>query len=209
MAPRNRKKKHTPPSRQRYEADNPVVSVRVPKDLYDALARFKKRGLSFADVLKLGLELAEPDLEEAWNQGSIWGHDIGYEAAQAEYEVTYRCRRCRRCRRRHLSITTDDEKEAAASAMYQLGWHDPDCRICRSTCFADSKPIGFLDAPTVTISQFSGPYEQRFALSTLAKYFFTYKLWLTAGLAYGIMLQLVNFTNDLSDILMYDRYFEM
>ena len=44
MAPRNRKKKHTPPSRQRYEADNPVVSVRVPKDLYDALARFKKTG---------------------------------------------------------------------------------------------------------------------------------------------------------------------
>lgn len=127
MPPRKPKKKHTPPSRQRYESDNPVVSLRVPKVLYDALVKFKKsRGLSFTDVLKLGLELAEPDLEEAWTQGSLWGHDVGYEAAQMQYEVNYPCSRCRL---RHLSITSDDEKEAASSMMLRAGWHDPDCRI--------------------------------------------------------------------------------
>ena len=126
MAPRNHRKK-TPPSRLRYEENNPVVSVRVPKALHDALVKIKKiRGLSFTDVLNLGLELAEPDLEKAWDRGSLWGHDIGYEVAQIEYEVRYRCHRCRR---RHLSITSDQEKEAAARAMYRSGWHDPDCRI--------------------------------------------------------------------------------
>ena len=118
MAPRNRRGKNTSPSRRRYEANNPVVSVRVPRDLYDALMEFKEAlGQSMADVLKLGLELARPDLEEAWNQG--------FEAAQEEYEVSYPCHRCRR---RHLSVTTEDEKEAAAAMMYKAGWHDPDCQ---------------------------------------------------------------------------------
>ena len=125
MAPRNPRKK-PPPSRLRYEANNPVVSVRVPKDLYDALLKFKKtRGLSMADVLKLGLGLAEPGLEKAWEDGSIFGYDLGYEIARDEYEVSYWCGRCRR---RHLSVTTDDEKEAAAAMMYKAGWHDPDCQ---------------------------------------------------------------------------------
>ena len=36
------------------------------------------------DVLKFGLRLAdEPDVEEAWNQGSMYGHEVGYEAAQS------------------------------------------------------------------------------------------------------------------------------
>ena len=118
MAPPNPRKKNTSPSRRRYEAKNPVVSVRVPRDLYDALMEFKESlGQSMADVLKLGLELARPDLEKAWNQG--------FEAAQEEYEVSFRCNRCRR---RHLSITTDEEKKDAASMMYKAGWYDPDCR---------------------------------------------------------------------------------
>lgn len=117
MAPRNPPKRHITPSRQDYEANNPVVSVRVPRDLYDALMEFKEAmGQSMADVLKLGLELAQPDLEGAWNQG--------FEAAQEEYEVSYPCHRCRRP---HMSITTDDEKEDAAKMMYKAGWHDPDC----------------------------------------------------------------------------------
>lgn len=75
-------------------------------------------------MLNIGLEKAKPDLEAAWLQGAEEGHEIGYTAALAEYEVTYWCSRCRR---RHLSITTDEEKEAAAEIMYRAGWHDPDC----------------------------------------------------------------------------------
>ena len=117
MAPHNPRGKNTSPSRRRYEAKNPVVSVRVPRDLYDALMEFKESmGQSMANVLKLGLELAQPDLLEAWTEG--------FEAAQEEYEVSYRCHRCRRP---HLSITSDDEKADAAALMYKAGWYDPDC----------------------------------------------------------------------------------
>ena len=127
MAPRKPKKTQAPPSRRRYEAKNPVVSVRVPQKLYDALVEFKKNtGLSMADVLKIGLEKAKPDLETAWLQGAEEGYEIGYGVAQSEYEVSYWCGRCRRF---HLSITTADEKKDAANLMYKAGWHDPNCRI--------------------------------------------------------------------------------
>lgn len=82
------------------------------------------KGVSLADVLKIGLETAKPNLDVAWQKGAEEGYEIGYEAAQAEYEVTYWCSRCRR---RHLSIVTYDEKEDAAALMYKAAWYDPNC----------------------------------------------------------------------------------
>jgi len=53
--------------RRRYEATNPVVSVRIPKELYEVLVEFKdSKVLSMADALKIGLETSKPDLEAAW-----------------------------------------------------------------------------------------------------------------------------------------------
>ncbi len=119
---RSRAKKSVPPSRVRYEKANPAVTVRVSRELRDALAELKEeQGLSMGDLLRIGLEKAKPDLEAAYQRGM----EEGYEIAQDEYEVTYWCSRCRR---RHMSITTDEEKEAAADMMYQAGWHSTACR---------------------------------------------------------------------------------
>lgn len=51
--------------------------------------------------------------------------NIAYEDARLKYEVPYWCSACGEM---HLSIDTDEEKEAAAMLMYQDGWHSERCR---------------------------------------------------------------------------------
>ena len=120
--PRANAKKSVPPSRARYEEANPAVTVRISQELREKLGELKeKQGLSVGDVLRIGLEMATPDLNVAHERGT----KEGYEVARREYEVKYRCGRCGR---RHLSITEVTEKKAAASLMEQAGWYSPDCR---------------------------------------------------------------------------------
>ncbi len=123
------KQRHVPPSRTRYEANHPAVTARVSKELFAELKVLKKQaGLSVADVLKIGLEKSKPRAGEAYEKGYQEGGEegfvLGWGQAEEEYEVTYWCASCRR---RHLSITTDEEKEAAAALMYQAGWHSTVC----------------------------------------------------------------------------------
>ena len=97
----------------------------MSREISDSLETFKQaHGLSLADILSIGLNKAKPDIVNANAHGMEQGYYIGYGAAQEEYEVTYFCGHCRS---RHLSITTDEEREAAANMMYRAGWHDPDC----------------------------------------------------------------------------------
>lgn len=127
MPPRSPKKKPSRPSRRRYEVENPVVSVRVPRELYDALMKVKKaQGISMANVLQIGLGKAKPDIGKAWWKGADEGYETGYGVAKGEFEVNYWCSRCRRS---HLSIRSKEEMEAAANLMFKAGWHDPNCRI--------------------------------------------------------------------------------
>lgn len=119
---RSSAKKSLPPSRVRYEQDNPAVTVRLSRELRDKLAELKEEhGLSLGDVLRIGLELAKPDLDAAYERGL----DEGYAIAEDEFKVTYPCSRCGR---RRLSIRTDKEKEAAAKLMYEAGWHSSACQ---------------------------------------------------------------------------------
>ena len=64
------KRRPTPPSRQRYEANHPTVSFRVDRTLYLELKRLKEQAnLSVGDILKVGLEKSSPSIEEAFNKG--------------------------------------------------------------------------------------------------------------------------------------------
>lgn len=115
------KKNLLPPSRLRYEENNPVVSVRISKEDRSDLAEAKERyGLSLADLLKIGLEKEKPDLEDTWKKG----HDSGWKEAFLEFSVLYRCNRCGYY---HLYINTDDEKVVAGDALYEAGWEQLDC----------------------------------------------------------------------------------
>ena len=131
-APRRMGKKSAPPSRLRYEKANPAVTVRISSELRAILAELKEtHKLSLGDVLRIGVEKAKPDLDTAYERGreeayqeEYQAYSEGYEEAKMEYEVTYWCSRCRR---RHLTITTDEEKKAAAQLMYDAGWRSTAC----------------------------------------------------------------------------------
>ena len=58
------------PSRQRYDAKNPVVSFRLTADLRAALDDLRSKGdVSIADILRAGLGLMSPPIEEAYTNG--------------------------------------------------------------------------------------------------------------------------------------------
>ena len=68
--PRGGKRRVPSPSRQRYDAKNPVVSFRLTADLRAALDDLRSKGdVSIADILRAGLGLMSPPIEEAYNNG--------------------------------------------------------------------------------------------------------------------------------------------
>jgi hypothetical protein len=119
---RTQSKKRVPPPRIRYEKSHPTVSIRISEEMRRKLAELKdEHGLSLGEVLRIGIQIAQPDLDYAYDRGL----QEGYEIARAEYEVTFRCSRCGR---RHLSITDEKTKEAASDFLYRAEWQNPACR---------------------------------------------------------------------------------
>ena len=70
LGPRGGKRRVPSPSRQRYDAKNPVVSFRLTSDLRAALDDLRSEGdVSIADILRAGLGLMSPPIEEAYTNG--------------------------------------------------------------------------------------------------------------------------------------------
>ena len=79
-----KKKKHIPPSRERYEENNPVWSVRMPKEWIDELeSELEANGQSRRDFLGVALKRQTLNAEEirvTWREkGYDQGYDQGYE----------------------------------------------------------------------------------------------------------------------------------
>ena len=67
---RGGKRRVPSPSRQRYDAKNPVLSIRLTADLRAALDDLRRKGdVSIADILRAGLGLMSPPIEEAYTNG--------------------------------------------------------------------------------------------------------------------------------------------
>ena len=119
--------KNKPPARDRYEKNNPVVSCRVDRQLYDRLQAAKlAEGKSFTDILRIGLGMLEVKVrkekeirQQAYEEGQL----NGYELAEYEYKVTYPCSICGES----IEVTTDEEKKAIAEYMREHGWGHADC----------------------------------------------------------------------------------
>ena len=68
--PNGGKRRVPSPSRQRYDAKNPVISIRLTADLRAALDDLRSKGpVSIADILRAGLGLMSPPVDEAYNNG--------------------------------------------------------------------------------------------------------------------------------------------
>ena len=120
MTTKKRRAKPVPPSRLRYQATHPTVSVRVSREFHQELEELKDMsGLSIADILKAGLDKLQPDIVETFEKG----YSEGYEAAEEEYKVLAICSRCLRT---HLPVTGDQMKAAAGRAL--IGWYSRSCQ---------------------------------------------------------------------------------
>ena len=83
---RGGKRREPSPSRQRYDANNPVISLRLTADLRAALDDLRsKGGLSVGDILRAGLGLMSPPVDEAYNNG------FGSALAEVYLLVCYDC----------------------------------------------------------------------------------------------------------------------
>ena len=84
--PRGGKRRVPSPSRQRYDKKNPVISFRVTADLRAALDDLRSKGdVRIADILRTGLGLMSPPIEEAYSNG------VGYALAELFLLVCYDC----------------------------------------------------------------------------------------------------------------------
>jgi hypothetical protein len=118
MATNKVTRKRVPPSRERYEESHPVISVRVTPEMRERLELLKNTsGMSAADVLRIGLDLAQPAIEEAFN--------VGYGDAEWRLKVTYWCSGCGRD---DLSVEAPEEAEAVGEFLSRNGWYCPRCR---------------------------------------------------------------------------------
>ena len=97
------RRRRVPPSRLKYEAAHPTVTVRVDRAMHEELARLKETtGLSMAQVLKVGLARAHAAAGNAYDRGYAAslekgrsaGMQEGWDLAEAEYAVTYFCSLC-------------------------------------------------------------------------------------------------------------------
>jgi hypothetical protein len=114
------KQRRKPPSRIKYEKDNPTVSARLPLEIRaKLLANLKILDMSLTDALKglAGeLEIKVIPVEEA--------RKAGYEEARKHYMIIYKCAVCGK----YKAIESPQAKAAAARYMTEHGWCHAECR---------------------------------------------------------------------------------
>ena len=122
-----KKRRRNPPSREKYEKENPVVSFRVPRTDNDRfIAIREKLGMSHGDVYKAGLGVIEVKVraeEEVRQEAYDKGWEDGIEAAEGLYAVSCPCSKCGKKK----TVTDEDEKKAICRFMMANRWHHADC----------------------------------------------------------------------------------
>lgn len=97
-------KKHKPPSRISYEKNNPVFSVRMPKEWHDTLNKqLEDAGQSRKDFLAqaLGIKtesyksIKKKAYDEGYDRGHKDGHDDGYDEGKNKRVIDLSCYSCR------------------------------------------------------------------------------------------------------------------
>lgn len=119
--------KNKAPSRVRYEQTHPTVSCRVSREVYSVLQKVKvAEGKSFADILKVGLDIIEAKTRE---EGEIRkksyteGYQKGYSNAECKYKITYPCSVCGEA----IELSSREAKQAVSEYMQEHGWGHRAC----------------------------------------------------------------------------------
>ena len=124
MTTKSKKTKPVPPSRLRYESNNPTISIRVSQELREELEELKiATGFSMSDILKVGLDKMKPDAEASYERGLSDGYEMGYEGGKEEFEVKATCLVCGKA---HIPVVGETMKTVAARRL--INWSAPNCR---------------------------------------------------------------------------------
>lgn len=111
-----KKSHHQPPSRERYNAKHPTVSIRVNEVVYYQLKKLReKSGKTLGDILREALKEQAPSVKDAYQNG--------FMAARILCEVKYKCSRCGGT----LVVNSDEEKRAIAGYMKEHHWGHSSC----------------------------------------------------------------------------------
>ena len=101
---------HLPPSRLRYEAAHPTITIRVSRQDYERLTYIRRTtGKSFAGIFK---EAARIQQASAWN-----AYDQGFQAAKAQFAVTCKCRVCGE----DIAATQEAQKKELGEHLGKMG----------------------------------------------------------------------------------------
>jgi hypothetical protein len=113
---RRKGKAHRTPSRARYEASHPVISVRVSRALYLELKRLQGlSGKSVGDILREAVGRQKPQIEGA--------RRLGFDEAKRLYCVVYSCAVCGQ----PIEMTSEQAKSAAGKYIEAKGWRHGSC----------------------------------------------------------------------------------
>jgi len=122
------KKNRVRPSRIKYDENHPVVSARLPMDVYRQLKDFQKdSGTSVADVIKAGLGVLEPSFnffKAAYEPQLIQDFDDVRKATEKLYKIEIPCPVCGK----PYVFEGEGRLNLARRSLIQKGFHHPNCR---------------------------------------------------------------------------------
>ena len=120
-------KKQKPPSRVKYEKENPTMSFRMCRADYEEIEDIKEaEGLSNADLILIGAGKvrAQQSRESAIQKiGYDAGYRSGYEEAAKRFKVVFRCKICGQA----MEVEHDNVKEAIVRFLNDAGWGHAEC----------------------------------------------------------------------------------
>ena len=115
------------PSRKRYEASHPVISVRVAKQIYNQLQEARQNGQSYGDVLRVGLGIQKTNLQPLKEKiGSLELEYLDLDELVDKRTVTYPCGRCGIL----MKVQHDNEKEVCRQALIKIGFCHSEIANC-------------------------------------------------------------------------------
>ena len=112
----NMERGHKPPSRVRYEASHPTVTVRLSAEAHKRLLKLcQTTGKSPADVMREAVGVQEVSAGSAYQKG--------FQTAMALYAVKWKCRVCGR----DITVTSELATKKLAQRPAEVGWIHGDC----------------------------------------------------------------------------------
>ena len=111
------RRKRKPPSRAKYDEENPVIAIRLDRDTARRLRGLaEESNKSLTTVIKENLDLQEDNY--------ITAYDKGYDKGKKEHQIWYYCSICQQ---RIDIVRGGNAHKAITKYLYDQGWAHETC----------------------------------------------------------------------------------